>query len=89
MLQNYPDLIDRLQWRLNEVVTKPKRSTEIVVWTLQDLMDGFLGRAEAELAIPKKQGGAEQARLAKANVGLILRASASGDGMRLSLMEGL
>lgn len=53
------------------------------------MVDGFLDRAEAELAILKKQGGAEQVRLAKDKVGLLLRASASGDGMRLSLMEGL
>lgn len=60
LLSEYPDLLERLQDALDEVVTKPERGIppyEVAIWALQDTLEGAIFRAQGELAA--QQGGSD------------------------------
>lgn len=58
LLSEYPDLLERLQDALDEVVTKPAHSIppyEVAIWTLEDTLSGMISQTRRELDL--QQGG--------------------------------
>lgn len=91
LLQDYPSLIKRLQESLDEVVTKPIKTTppfEVAMWALEDTLGGFLTEARKELAIAKGQGDHEKERLAEKKIDLLFSSKSQSDGLlRVSELE--
>ena len=59
MLRNYPELIERLQVSLNNVITNPVKSQppfEVAIWELEGALSSFLAEAREELEAAKAGG---------------------------------
>ena len=85
MLKDYPDLIQRLQEGLNRVVTKPAKPHppfEVAIWTLEDMLSGFISEAREDLEIAEASGDPVAIEKADSKVDLMLSARSSGGGMR-------
>lgn len=85
LLNEYPDLLDRLQYALDEVVIKQERGiarSEVAIWTFRDILEGFLDEARDELAVQKDGGDAQLVCDLEEEVALLLSAGSRGDGRR-------
>ena len=85
MLKDYPDLIQRLQEGLDEVITKPVRATppfEVAIWALEDTLSAFIFEAREELEVAEASGHAVTIEKADKKVRLMLSARSSGGGLR-------
>lgn len=85
LLSEYPDLLERLQDALDEVVTKPAHSIppfEVAIWTLQDTLEGFIYSAQGELAVQEGGGDDLLVRQLEKKIDVLFSAAARGDGRR-------
>lgn len=84
LLSEYPDLLERLQDALDEVVTKPERSTppfEVAIWALEDTLSAFISKAQGELAAQKGGNDSSLVRQLEKKRDVLFSARSRGYGM--------
>lgn len=68
MLKDYPELIERLQERLNDLMAKPGRGVGLfdqAIWALEGRMDSFHSEAQEEIKAAEASGDANAIESAK------------------------
>lgn len=81
LLNDYPELIERLQHALNRVIEKPVKGTplfEIAVWTLEDELSALASEAHQELKGAEASENVAAVESAKAKERLVSHASSKG-----------
>jgi hypothetical protein len=84
-LGEYPDLLERLQQGLNDVVLEPSLATppfEVAIWALKDSLETFYIDAQAELHAARDAGDAMAITRAEKKEIAVGYAGSSGYGMR-------
>ena len=75
MLKDYPELVERLQENLNQIVRTPSSVTspfERAIWILEDTLGSFITKARDELRTADESGTEEEVARAREKLNLML-----------------
>ncbi len=89
LLQDYPDLIQRLQEVLDDYFRKPDRSIPFdgAIWALEGRLGSFISEARVALKTAEAGGDQDAIRQADEKLNLMFQAASKNGGMRLGLMD--